>query len=607
MGVAMGQRLPVRLSQFSIYDKPMSGYEILLPGNLQQMRESLLAHLDAHVASVSVYEDMVLCEEVRYAPISVWQPITLVFVLEQASPMLTRFKAAGLLQYREPIGVRNQPDLALRLLLDLDQFVRGATGDSLGFDALFLGLSAEDLLRQYESRKAQEQWSFYVERRADEVIERPGLFLREGRMPSDSLPKRMADDAVVEELARRFRQYAHSGTDSPFLDDDAQSLTATYRDSLAQLHTALTSARNINQLLVQERDSIAEAWIRVQSQAGSMPEVVQERLQALETENAQLRAQVGLTADVPRCDSLDFLQEEIARQSEAIKTLREQVQGYQQALLSKDQELDIVFSRLARMERQASTANKPNEDGLERLMNETARREDSLLESNEQLNASLARQARVQDSLQRLILALNPGSEQAKARQAIYLRQLRRLETAQQDLTERGWDVSMREKRIRQREAFLAEYESDRDQERLMRRISSLEEQVAKLTQGRVIPESGGSSVLVEMASIRIGVLEVPAYSVRSSLPTVWAQEQLRSWARMYGIELQEGDPMVIVSSELPGMEGVRYRWQLSFRSRGRESIVYCTFQTPDGSYLDLQDGGLESKQAHLLLQRAFE
>lgn len=207
------------------------------------------------------------------------------------------------------------------------------------------------------------------------------------------------------------------------------------------------------------------------------------------------------------------------------------------------------------------------------------------------------------DSLQQLIITLNPESEESKARRAIYLRQLTQLQESQNQLVERGWEVAMREKRVDQREQFLAAQEEDAEKAALLRRIGELEGQLQAIHS----EDAAGKRIIVEPGVLKIGEQEIPAFSLRSNLPASWAKEQLLAWSRIYNLNVKGEEVILIRSDELPGMSGLRYQWKTTFLERGSGSIIYATFQTSEGDYLNIRDGSLESKQAIRLLQEVFQ
>ncbi|MDP5169416.1 MAG: hypothetical protein NWR72_04175 [Bacteroidia bacterium] len=607
LGNLLSQRLPVRMADFQIYEKQLEGFEILLPSDAVMLREALVAHLQAQGAAPSVYEDMILCEQLRYAPVSVWQPLTLVYFLEPQTKHLTRFRAAALIDYRESVTVPRFPDLALRLLLDLDQFTRSATGDSLNFDPLFIGIQTQDLVRQYQARKSQQVWNLYVERRPSEVTDQPGLFLRQSTRPIDSLPDTEIDDAIVEEVSRRFRQYLSSDEIKPFLGEESSGLARNYRDSLDLLTQELARTREVRQRLLTERDSLSQAWQGVQSQAGDMPEAVRKRMVALEAENEKLTAQLAATSPLPAValsvDTLAIISPLLSEHAEERKAFQQQIDRLNQELLAKEQEIGVVFGRMEQLERQGRSVNREEDSLVLQLANWQQQERawaDRLAASERQILVQDNRG----DSLLQIVAALNPESDESKARRAIYLRQQEQLQQAQIALTERGWELAMREKRIRQRELFLSELEENTDQEALIRRISELEEQLRLI---EIKADEPAKQILIEPAILRIGEADIPAFSVRSQLPASWVREQLRAWARSYGLPISGDEVLQIVSKELPGMEGVRYTWRLSVLQRESGCIIYSTFKGVGESYLDPRERSLESSRATFLLQEVFQ
>lgn len=575
MGGLFAQRIPVRVAEFQVYEKELEGFEILLPAPAAKIRDSLVAYLQQNIQGIAVFEDMVMAEEVRYPAISIWQPVTLVFLIEPQANLLTRVRAAALLNYRQSVTVPQAPDLALRMLLDLDQYCRRTTGDSLDFDVLFQSMSSQDLARQFAARSAGYKWNLYVDRKPEEVVDEAGLYLRNKSGLTTKEPAELLDEQIVEEVSRRFQVYVQSSESSAFLPPDQVKAQSVLLDSIAILH----------QKLLQRQATIAHLQTRIDS----LPE------------NEPLREIVRTEPEEPIILRDTIYIESVVESSNQEDSLRQKNQSLTQQILEKDQELGVVFSRMERLERQVAA--------LQEGMAAQSEPEDSLMnlkklleETEDEAELRMVRNLQTIDSLQNLIITLNPESEESRARRAIYLRQLTQLEESQNLLVERGWEVAMREKRVGQREQFLATQEEGAEKAELLERIRELEVQLQEMAS----VESGRKPLSVEPGVVRMGEQEIPAFSLRTSLPASWAKEQLLAWSRIYNLTITGDEVFMIQSDELPGMSGMRYRWQTTFLERESGSILYATFQTPEGHYLNIRDGSLESKQAIRLLQEVF-
>lgn len=575
MGGLFAQRIPVRVAEFQVYEKEMEGYEFLLPASAATVRDSLVAYLAKNLESLTVFEDMVMVEEVRYPAISIWQPVTLIFQIEPQANLLTRVRAAALINYRQSVTVPQAPDLALRMLLDLDQYCRRTTGDSLDFDILFQSITSQDLTRQFAARSAGYKWNLYVDRKPEEVVQEAGLYLRNKAGLTSETPAELLDEQIMEEVSRRFQVYVQSSGSSAFLPPDQVDNQSVLLDSIDQL--------NRNLLMAQAQ--VAQSRVRIDSLTDKKP--VTEIVRAQPPEPMMLRDTIYI--------------ESITESSDQQQQLFQENQSLTQQILEKDQELGVVFSRMERLERQVAALQESMEDQAQpqdSLMNLK-----SLLEKTEdEADNRMARNQQTIDSLQELLITLNPESDESIARRAIYLRQLNQLQEAQNSLVERGWEVSMREKRVGQREQFLANQEEESEKTALLQRVADLE---ARLLEGSS-SEAERSTVRVEPGVLRIGEQEIPAFSLRTTLPASWAKEQLLAWCRTYDLKVRGEGVLVIQSNELPGMENIRYTWQTTLLERESGAIIYATFQTAEGQYLNIREGSLESKQAIRLLQEVF-
>ncbi len=594
------QGIPVRTAEFRVYEKQLSGFEILLPASRERTRESIVDHLGQYLNQITTFEDMVFCEEVHYAPVSVWQPLTLVYQVQAESPRLTRLKVAALADFRFSVTVEQAPDLALRLLLDLDQMARSISGDSLDFNALFVDVSSRQLVAKYKARTAAHTWNMAVERRPEEVLEQTGLLLRKESLRPDNQAT-AADDSIIALVSRRFSDYINRQDEGPFVSERESEAVAAFRDSLELVSGVLAESHRIRQQLVFQRDSLSLAYDQVRLEAGDLPVEVHMRLAALEQENQQLREQLeaGRDADLPPADSLMAAQEVLERAYDSVQNRNRKVQ---MQLREKEQELGVVFARLERLEQEAMPP-EPEKEDVEAKWRELTRQ---WAVEREDLEADIRSLQHFNDSLSLVVMALNPESEKARAQQAVYMRRIRQLDEAQDRLVQRLWAVSNREKLIRQREQFLADYERSGNEAALLKRVSELEEAL-RTTYARM--EQGTDrlgNTLVEPAVLRIEDRQIPAFAVKTALPVSWTREQIRSWARLHDLRVVGDDILSLTSARLPGLEGTRFTWEMTMLERSRGAIIYATFQLPNGSYLDVTEGDLKSRLAVNLLEDVF-
>ena len=561
-GTGSAQRIPIREEPFEVYEKEVMGFEWILPAEVTIVRDSLTSYLSRHTDRITVFEDMILVESVRYAPVSIWQPVTLIYLIDSDSRMLTRIRAGSLINHQESITVRSTPDLAIRFLLDLDQMTRYTTGDSLDFDLLVQHLNARDLLQQYHARTEAYKWNLYVDRRPEEVVEQTGLTLRNPAAFSEPTPA-LPDQQIVEEISLRFQQYvAASDQDALFLQEEEVDRLKGLQDSIRVLNLEIVSLKELQNRGRQEAIS------------------------------SGARADTIYLRDTVTIDQTDRA---LARQA----LLEEENDQLRERLKEKDRELEVVFSRLSRKEQELSSILAQKSSPAEETRTDELRpMRDSLLRQELMIRElTLA-----SDSLEELLLILQPESEAARARRAVYLRQQLTLSEARRLLVEESLSVSAREKRVSQRERFLADQEESVERDSLLRRITALEN--ALIDERRILSQEPPP---VRSGTIRTEGQEIPRLSIRSELPASWTQEQLLGWLRTYELPYtQEGDRFQVRSGDLPGMGEERYEWEITISARDTGSVIHHTFRQSDGSYLDLRSRTLESLRAARMIQDIF-
>lgn len=561
-GSMSAQRIPVRVEAFSVYEKEIEGFEWILPADVTAVRDSLTAYLSRNTDRMTVFEDMILVESIRYAPVSIWQPVTLIYLFDSDSRMLTRVRAGSLINHQQSVTIPSTPDLAIRFLLDLDQMTRFTTGDSLDFDLLIRNMSSRELLQQYRARTEAYKWNLYVDRRPEEVVEQAGLTLRNPEAFAES-ESPTPDEQIVEEISLRFQQYAAaSDQERLFLGEEEVARLRQLQDSIAGLQLEIVSLK--------ERENRSR-------QTSLSPSGRPDTIYLTET----------------------VVIDEGERSAAQRMLLEEENDRLRERLREKDRELEVVFSRLELKEQELARhlARQPNE--------EVETNEDELLplrDTIRQQELAIRDLEMVTDSLRELLLILQPESEASRARRAIYLRQQMQLADARQALVEESLSVSAREKRVDQRERFLADQEESMDQDSLLRRISELEN--ALIEERRILRQE---PIPVTSGTIRTEGREIPRLSIRSELPPSWTREQLLAWLRTYELpHTQEGYEFQIISSDLPGMGEEKYVWDIRITTRDSGSAIHHTFRQPDGTYLDLRTRTLESLRAARLIQDIF-
>jgi chromosome segregation ATPase len=607
------QPVILRPTELTLFEQQLPAYRFTLQPAPDSVQRGIRRYYAAYPFTPLVFEDLLLYERVSYPPISTAEPITLYFQPEALPGGLTELTVAALYDYQTPIFHETQPDLALRLLLDLSELVRSLSGDSLQFEGVLTSMSLEELTERYEARREQNTYGFYVERLRDWVGDEGETRVKADPFSANRPENFDTEDKIVAQLSARLSRYQAQVS----LEGKEAVEGYALRDSLREQQAAL--ARRNDSLRWQQRriDSLQQAL----AQRPALPP--SDSLQTLlaqadslttwRTEAEQLRAEVqaqralalryrDTTERLHReLGSLEQAQSRLERDSERMSSRAavwagryDSLQQVYRDTLARVTGLRSELARLAALQETQVAAIS----GL-------SRRYDSLQQAFGQQRRLLTEVQRRSDSLRQEVSVLDPGSEVADVRRDIYLRQLAQLEAAQQRLAQREWELDGREKRVTQREKFLAETEADRTAEALLIRITGLEAQVDRLT-ARAEQVARSPEVRIEPATIdREGVL-IPGFAVKSPASETFLREQLMSWFRLQDLPLPSGDPLRAQAVPLPGIEEpLDLRLAISSR-RGQGQVVFCTFRRPSGQFLDPAGRDLDSARARALLQEIF-
>ncbi|MEM6261099.1 MAG: hypothetical protein AAGI38_01225 [Bacteroidota bacterium] len=226
-------QLRVDLVPVKWYEQQLSGYRISYPIAQQTVRDAWKQRLSAKGAKPLEIGDRMVFEQISYAPISTVQPLTFLFTFEQIEGVLTRQTLVVMYNHQTPITPKAQPDLSLRLLLELASVSRELSGRSLEYDHLFEGMTRSRVWNLYRDRRDATLSQQMVQRLPERIgMEAGDILLNGNPFDTTTSPSFVEEDKVAQLVADRFRAYVVPEVNSPFLQEE----TVIARDSL---HTAL--------------------------------------------------------------------------------------------------------------------------------------------------------------------------------------------------------------------------------------------------------------------------------------------------------------------------------------------------------------------------------
>lgn len=611
------QIIPVKTARVRVLERKLEGFQVLVRKSRPEVRQGITNHLGAYASSPVAFEDFMIYERVSYPPVSVSQPISFFYQLEDVSGIMTRLTLVGSYDYQRSINILEAPDLSLRLLLDLGELVRKISGDTINFDPLFKETTAAELRQKYAERKTKVVYEDIVERKRDWVGD-----IGETRVKKDPFavdyqePEMKEDEAIVENISARFQEYLKQTptSNSVFLDDVSSEQAAQYRDSLMALNQQIDELRAVLIQSTFTKDSLVKYIARLENGPEEQVDTLldsplaridegeflspteQQAWDSLLTEHKALEKQVGeYQAQIQTAKNFE------AKQDSLIKKLQSDIL---QAAAVQDPKAQIAQLE---MERQELYQVQEADRTLIQILRERLSDQELILKRNQSLM-----QAK-RDSFIQEIATLNPESEPAQMRRQVYLKQQKDLEAAQIDLEQREWEVKIRETRIAQRERFLAEYELKGKESQLMERIGALESRIDQLNNERIRYDTRKkdlvSEIRIDPASTTYQGNTVPAFSVKSEHPPSLLREQILEWARLKKLETsgeQEEVWMKDIKLRELSDEPLTLRFSFSLQNSGK-SLLFVSFQEGNDEFIRTASNSLRSRKAYALLLQIFE
>lgn len=643
--------VPVREVQLNLFEKALTGYRVSIPVESSLLREGIQQYLAAYPVQPLVLEEGILFDNFSYPPITTARPITLYYRLQSVESVFTELTLVGLYGYQQSITVHQQPDLALRMLLDLSEMVQGLTGNPIDFDALFERQSVSEIQNRYESRKEQNYMDFFVQRQGEFIGSDQGTLVKTNPFGENKPENFATDDQVVAAITARFRNYVEQNRSdvSPFVNDSASSQILWYRDSLQRLQTQYEAllGRSPDTLII--RDTFQQTQLETLFsdtllQVDSFPKIdtlfIYDTLRFSTTDTLLLRDTLVMRDTlvqidtVPHVDTLRLPQlrvdtVQVAAQASQLDSLRGIIQHQDRSLKALRQQSDSLrrlSSRDAKDESQLQIMqvrlNQLQETNQRLLAQQSETNTQTaeyvqLQQVHEQLKGRYSFQARMlenaviqadslrllsgflqdeneylqqsRDSLAQEILVLDPESPAAKVRREVYLRQLSQLVEAQQNQSRREVDLTRREKQIYQRERYLAEYELTGKDQSLLGRIIQLENQLNTLErENQNLKEQSGSGKEFAPTPTRLpDQPEIQGFRFDPQVASNFAREQILAWFQVRGMDPSLRRPLRFVDVLLPGFSNEPLT--LSFYELSSEKWI-LTFRKESGEAIQPQE-----------------
>ncbi|MEO0468245.1 MAG: hypothetical protein AAF206_01395 [Bacteroidota bacterium] len=434
----------------------------------------------------------------------------------------------------------------------------------------------------------------------------------------------LADTLVAKEATEQvlLQQIAELEAEKEALAAEKDALTS----SLTEIETALSEAQGEQSNLSSLQEETAELRKRnedLQSKLNTRieenkaqkakladSEALQTRLQELSKQNEQLNEQVA-NSTTENNDALRLRQENEKITADLDRLLAE----YETASnkLKELQGQEIVAARAERSMREMQDSLEYIKQEREVILRIRKQKTMALVAANERtdslsglvggLKFAEKRLQRERDSIFTELMLLNPESEMAKARRAVYRNQLERLVASQQSQQVKENELSRREKLVEQRERYLADFEAKGETQILLTRILELEAKLMLLEE-----ESRAKRIKVPINRIRISSANlassegsIPAFQINTRATRAFTEEQIAAWFRLRGIKAVWDNPLHFDNALIPELGELLY--QIHFQV-WEDGTTLCSVQKPDTGYISADDE--DGKKVEAFLQQIF-
>ena len=197
-------------------------------------------------------------------------------------------------------------------------------------------------------------------------------------------------------------------------------------------------------------------------------------------------------------------------------------------------------------------------------------------------------------------------------KQEFFEDRITQLTAAQQTLVQKEWRVESQIKRIQQREKFLADWETDPDQSKLLGRINELEAQLNQAEEARLaaqdIPQFPQNGLEIQSVYLFKSQKYFPAYSVRTSLSENQLNSRVRQWFHARSYKPAKGGKLFYEQVILPELsaEPIDIAFEIIDSESGKGNQVLVSARRKDGSFLSGGRGDLDGLRIRRLLYELF-
>ncbi|MFN0200086.1 MAG: hypothetical protein ACKVTZ_01115, partial [Bacteroidia bacterium] len=256
LGFSKTNTLRVEEVTLYLYAETVTGYEVVLPRNIKQVQQGIQKHLNEKNLEPFIFNEIMVCPDIYYPPITHEQKLSLYYNLEEGEKgKSTTLTFVGMYGYVHAINSQDDPDLALRMLLDMNELVSRYFGEQLDFNHIFEKTTHDEILASKENRNKRMEVTAKVD--SNQYYLNKLLDKDTFKVEPVVAPPQKADKEITAELAERFQRYvAHNedSTPTPFYKDAAQRDVQILTDSIRLLVEKMDNLQTENSNLQEEKE-----------------------------------------------------------------------------------------------------------------------------------------------------------------------------------------------------------------------------------------------------------------------------------------------------------------------------------------------------------------
>ena len=196
------KEVQVREVNLTLYNKPVTGYRMVLDRNT----DFIVQKVDDHLATFKVkpfrFEQTIIYENILYSPITETKEISLHYLLKNLENQLTELTVVVMYDYKRSISSREFPDLSQRLLADLSSLTRKVNGATLKFQGQTFDSALPESGTQHTQRVEEVESNQTIQHFDEEEVENNSVLLKKDPFQSES-GNPASQDEVRKELEKQ--------------------------------------------------------------------------------------------------------------------------------------------------------------------------------------------------------------------------------------------------------------------------------------------------------------------------------------------------------------------------------------------------------------------